>query len=249
MSAPRKIAIVGTAEPHWREAPFADETWEIWTCGGVYTTAPRSTRHIEIHRLSETCKGWGESPEQEAAARNVYVEWLRSRGPHVYAQPSPQLPDATPYPLQDVLKAFPDGYFTNSVSYMLALALLEGVSEIALYGVDMALSGNTDTGSDEYGQQRPSCEFYLGVAVGMGVQVHLPPQTTLLKCRKLYGFHEDAGFVAAAEAKVIELTERINFYHQRKLEARHAQFEAEKGEAAMKAALDVARYFKRNLEH
>lgn len=244
----RKIAILGTAEPHWRDAPFADESWEIWTCGGNYASAPRITRHFEIHKLTDTCKGWG-VPEQEAAARNAYVEWMRSQGSLVWMNPSPDLPDATPYPLDMVLERFPDGYFTNSISYMIALALVEGCTELGIWGVDMALSSGVRE-RDEYGNQRPSCEFYLGVAVGMGVRVTLPPQTTLLKTRRLYGFTDaDDGFGAIAQAKIDELTQRKEMFRREKIKARNHQLEAERHEAAMTAAMDVAEYFKRNMEH
>ena len=247
---PRKIAILGTAEPHWRAAPYADESWEIWTCGGIFASVPRTDRHFEIHAKPETCKGWGQSVEQEAAARNVYWDWLNQRGPTaVLRAPHPDCPDASVYPIDTVLEAFPDRYFTNTVSYMIALALLEGCDELGLWGIDMALSG---TGiADEYGVQRPSVEFYLGIAVGRGIRVHLPPETTLLKCRKLYGFAGpvDDGFNQAATAKVMELTERLAQAHEEKLRKRHEWSEAEKLEQGFKMALEVAGYFQRNMEH
>ena len=239
----RKVAIIGTAEPHWRAAPYADESWEIWTCGGIFSSVPRVTRHFEIHAKEETCKGWGQSPEQELTARNVYWDWLNQQGPNVVLRaPTPDCPNASVYPLGAVVEAFPDKYFTNTISYMLALALLEGVTELALYGVDMALSG---TGlADEYGVQRPSVEFYLGIAVGSGVRVHLPPETTLLKCRRLYGFDgpvED-GFNKAAKAKVQELSEQLQ-------RVRQFRKQAELDERGFQMALEVAGYFQRNMEH
>jgi hypothetical protein len=55
--------------------------------------------------------------------------------------------------------------------------------ELGLYGVDMA------TGS-EYGPQRPSCEWMLGIAAGLGIKITIPPEADLLKSRFLYGFQE-----------------------------------------------------------
>ena len=182
--SPRKIAIVGTAEPHWRAAPYHDESWEIWTCGGIFATAPRTDRHIEIHSIEDTCKGWGQqSPEQELAQRKVYWDWINQQGSTAMVQSvGPEAPNATAFPLDAVLERFAEGYFTNTISYMIALALVEGCEELALYGVDMALTGDPDIEeSNEYGLQRPSCEFYLGIAVGAGVKVHMPAETTLLK--------------------------------------------------------------------
>lgn len=81
------------------------------------------------------------------------------------------------------------GYLTNSISYMLALAIVEGYEEIGVWGVDMAVSSEL-RGKNEYSWQRPSCEFFLGWAAGMGVKVYIPPTADLLKCRNLYGFEE-----------------------------------------------------------
>ena len=248
----RKIAIVGTAEPHWRAAPFDDPSWEIWTCGGIFATAPRSDRHFELHSVGETCKGWGQTPEQEAAARNVYWSWIAQQGPKVVLRGSTaEAPEAQPYPLENVLNAFPDRYFTNSISWMMGLALLEGCTDIGLWGVDMALTGDPEIpASNEYSRQRPSVEFYIGIATGAGITVHLPPETTLMKARKLYAFDDgEDTWLAALDGKMAELKEKAEMARQQKLQFRHQQFEAEKMEVAMKTGLEIAGYARRNLEY
>ena len=58
-----------------------------------------------------------------------------------------------------------------------------GFKEIEVWGVDMAVGS-------EYQNQRPSCEFWLGVAAGMGIKIHIPAEADLLKSRFLYGFEE-----------------------------------------------------------
>jgi len=243
----RKVAICGTAEPHWRACPFGEETgWEIWTCGGIFQQVPRTDRHFEIHDRSETCKGWAQSPEQEEAARNVYWDWINTMGPRaVLKELRPETPHATAYPLDDVLKAFPQGYFTNTISYMIALALLEGVTEIGLWGVDMALTGDpTVPASNEYSLQRPSVEFYLGIAVGSGVRVHIPPQSTLLMSRKLYGFEGPEMDQAneAMQAKIQELTAK-------KTEMERVRDQVQRDLSGVTWALEVAGYAARNFSH
>jgi hypothetical protein len=42
----------------------------------------------------------------------------------------------------------------------------------------------------EYHYQRPSCEFALGIAFGLGIKIYIPPQADLLKTVHLYGFEE-----------------------------------------------------------
>lgn len=247
---PRKIAILGTAEPHWREAPFADPTWEIWTCGGVFATAPRVDRHIEIHTRSETCKGWG-VPEEEEAARNVYWNWLASQGPKAMLQArSDDTPEASVYPIASILERFPDRYFTNTISYMLALAIAEGCDELGLWGVDMALTGDPLVpASNEYSVQRPSVEFYLGIATGCGIGLHVSASSTLLTARQLYGYEGgDTGWLVAARAKCTELAQKKEEARRMKLQKRHELFEAEKMEAAMATSLEIAGYYTRNFE-
>lgn len=245
----RRVAILGTAEPHWRHAPFQDEGWEIWTCGGIYGVAPRIDRHFEIHDKMETCKGWGDATE-EAAQREVYWKWIADQGGKcVLKEVLPETPNATRFPIEALCEMFQDKYFTNTISYMIALAIAEGATEIGLWGIDMALSSSEEE-SDEYGRQRPSVEFYLGVATGMGIPVHLPPETTLLKSRKLYGFDGPVldDFNMAAQAKIHELSERKRqieaFIHTKQREIE----QAEKDLSGASWAIDVAGYFKRNLE-
>lgn len=242
---PRRIAIVGTAEPHWRAAPYANEDWEIWTCGGIFSAVPRTTRHFELHDKAETCKGWG-PPEAEAAARNTYWEWIAGRGADVVLKSRlPETPDATEYPLDRVLRTFPDRYFTNSISYMIALALVEGVDELGMWGIDMALTGDPNVAeSNEYARQRPSVEFHLGIAVGSGVKLTLPKETTLLQARKLYGFegpeNDDAN--RAMSAKVDELANKLR-------EVQHMKRQIEIDEAGLKMAKEVATYAARNFQY
>ena len=50
---------------------------------------------------------------------------------------------------------------------MIALAIYEDFDIIHVYGVDMAVCG-------EYEQQRPSCEFFCGIAKGKGIELYIP---------------------------------------------------------------------------
>ena len=248
----KKIAIIGTAEPHWRAAPFNDQDWDIWTCGGVFKAAPRTTVHFELHSHAETCKGWSHSPEEENAARNVYWQWLASQGDRVVLRaPHSLCPAASIYPLDAVLTAFPDRYFTCSISWMLAAAIIERPKAIGLWGVDMALTGDPDIpASNEYARQRPSVEYYLGIATGSGIEVHLPPNTTLLTARKLYGFEDDGDdkFLSSIDAKRAELQNNLTQAQQIRDQKRMELIEAEKAIQAFRTGLEIANYARRNGE-
>lgn len=213
----RKIAIIGTAPSSHALAPYKDPAWDIW-CLKIWTV-PRWDVFFEIHNAVEGVKRW---PEK-------YSKWLTQEHKDDDGNMKPiftqakvvEWPNSCLYPLADVLSYFGDGlsgkqicnYFTNQVSYMIALAIMqhrpesnEIVEEIGLWGVDMAQHGVA--GRSEYAHQRPSCEFFLGWAAGAGIKVYIPPQSDLLKCRKLYAFEQD-DFHDKLKAREKELRQRL----------------------------------------
>lgn len=201
--ASRKIAIVGRAPDTMMKAPFDDPSWEIWSLSNAASVGQikRWDVWFELHDLDEGFNRW--QPE--------YKQWLGTdHGKPVYiARPHEHMPHARIYPREQVMKLF-GNYFNNSVSWMLAAAILEGATDLALYGVNMAQSDPVmHQGNAEYQHQRPSCEFMLGVARGRGINITIPEESDLLKCARLYGFESDVGMVARKVAvRMAELHER-----------------------------------------
>lgn len=195
-----KVAIIGKAPSSRDLAPYQDESWEIWTLSDLVPRrqVPRWDRHFEIHPLS-----WFEHRGDD------YFSWLCSvpadAQPIYMHQADPRIPAAKPFPLHEILRAFgPYQYFTNTVSWMTAFAILEGAKQIGIFGVDMAQE-------KEYKAQRPSCEWLIGWAQGAGIDVIIPPQSDLLKATLLYGFQTDAGMMREKwQARTRELEERMS---------------------------------------
>lgn len=103
-----------------------------------------------------------------------------------------KLPSVEPFPAHQIAsRTIP--YFTNSVAWMAAHAVLslhdddglipEG-AELGLWGIDMSVA-------TEYARQRPSCEFWLGMAAGRGITISIPVESDLLKSAGMYGVEED----------------------------------------------------------
>jgi hypothetical protein len=70
---------------------------------------------------------------------------------------------------------------------MIALALSEGVTHLGFYGIHYALD-------EEHKKQRAGCEFWMGIAVGKGVQIVNPPGSPLLREPGwLYGYESHSG--------------------------------------------------------
>lgn len=198
---------------------------------------PRYDAWFELHKLEDVCKTWEPGNEAaEAAARATYLAWLREQDVPVFVrEPRPELPNAQQYPLDMVLATFPRAYFTNTISYMLALAIMSNPEAIGVWGVDMELSG-------EYGHQRPSCEYFIGIADGRGIEVVVPERSDLCKARKLYAFQDDRGFTAKIATKREHLR-RVKQQIEREIMAK--QIEA----AGAAGALEMIEYVAETWEH
>jgi hypothetical protein len=177
---PKKVALLGTV-PHKMMAPFADKDFEIWaiahSCLGE--PLPKVDRIFEIHKWDEVVK-WG--------SLNAFA--MFPNAPKYLIEKRDDVQNAIAFPFKEISEKFkifhdrPESHMTNSISWMIALAILEGFEEIHIYGVNM--SHHT-----EYGTQKPSCEYYLGLAKGLGIKIYVPAVSDLLKSNFLYGLDEE----------------------------------------------------------
>ena len=200
-----KVCLVGFAEGHRHLAPFDDPDWEIWGLNRLHMVQPaRYDRWFEVHALGMYLGAKG------APVDTGHLEFLRTFPGPIYLRPQDvglvQCPSGVPYPVNRVLADF-GSYFTNSISWMMAMAIGMGFKEMMLVGVDMAQDGVFVTGS-EYRQQRPSCEYFLGIAVGKGMKVHLPPGSDLLKASHLYGLEDGDAILGKRLSRMEELNKR-----------------------------------------
>jgi hypothetical protein len=190
----KKVAIVGFADS-WVKAPFDDLSFEIWVCNEMEMVNPkRITRWFEPHsekiangdRAHNHINFLGQVPVP------VYVQgqsMTDDNSPPAFSN----MPTAKVIPLATLNERFfgwrykgdpHEGYWTNTISMMIGVALLEGFDEIHTYGVNMA----QDT---EYKEQRASCEYMLGLAHGMGKKIYLPPESDLLSSPYIYGYEDE----------------------------------------------------------
>jgi hypothetical protein len=189
---------------------------------------------FELHKLEDVCKTWAPGNEaQEAASRAAYIEWMSQQTkPVVLREAREEVPNAQVFPLQAVMSQTTYPYWTNTVSWLIGLAIAEGVEAIGIWGVDMELDS-------EYGTQRPSCEYLLGIAEGRGIQVVIPDTSALLKSRKLYGFMEDDAFIL----KHIEKRDRMA---KAKQETEQQLQQLQHRLAHLNGALEVVQYDMKN---
>ena len=196
----KKVAIIGFAASSLHLAPWADATVELWGMNQGYIHFERQPdRWFEIHR-----------PEARAdVAVPDYLEDLKHLACPVYMiERDTAYPTSVAYPLDRVRLAVPalyHRYFTSCASYMVALAIAEGFQSIALYGIDCA------TGT-EYADQKPCLEAWLSLAIGRGIDVHVPSTSALFKTPGLYGYEPPKRFPRVLKASEEFLRNRIDAY-------------------------------------
>lgn len=100
-----------------------------------------------------------------------------------------EIPLSEPFPLDECVKRFGQPYFTNTICYMIAYALLQGAEEIQIFGVNQASSA-------EYYGEKSGVEYWLGIVNGMGVKLTINGEKSeLLTLKKrlgggiLYGYN------------------------------------------------------------
>lgn len=182
----KRVAIVGTAES-WVNTPWDDPTLEIWGLNDAWTLGfKRVDVWFELHPLDRF--HFREVTQRVVYAHEVpYGCYVRPRG-HleklqemartipVYLQQEPPAgwpPNAKRLPIEELRKRF-GSYWSSGPSYEVALAMMEGASEIQIWGIHLATE-------HEYREQRANFEHLLGIARGMGIKIVMADASPVLK--------------------------------------------------------------------
>ena len=142
------INIVGKADG-WQNAPYEGEVW-----GATQLIVHRwVSRVIDMNDYSDD--KWG--IDQRLLADKAIAKAKEGNIPYT---------DLDNYPGDEIINYFGTDFFTNTIDYMLALAIYEGATEINIYGVAM-------NAPEEYQYQRPGIHFWVGQAMGRGIKVRI----------------------------------------------------------------------------
>ena len=175
----KKVCLVGFAVTTRKQTPW-DEDYEFWGCNEGYVQEfPKINRWFQIHPYISFSRADNTNDPK-------HFEWLmKEHDFEIYMQDKfPFIPSAEKYPLEIYAQWFGRKYFRSSFDYMMAMAIMEGYTEIGIYGFEMA--SNT-----EWGHQRPSAEYWIGRAEGMGITIREPQGWNLLR-GSLYGFEDNS---------------------------------------------------------
>jgi hypothetical protein len=172
----RKVALIGAAKTV-ECAPWYDPTWEIWAHSTCHPYCRRVDRYFDLHP-------WKWISEKPVPG---YLNWIKSVQTPVYMQRKfKDVPFSVRYPRERVMAEYPR-YFTSQAAWMIALALSEGVTHLGFFGIHYSLD-------EEHRKQRAGCEYWMGVAIGRGVQIVNPEGSPLLREPGwLYGYESHTG--------------------------------------------------------
>lgn len=229
-----KVAIIGKAPSSRMIAPYDQpESWEIWSISDNYNVIPRWDRWFELHELDRYKELYPEYYDWMAALpegqRPLYVSDLW----HGF-------PAAVKFPWEDLVRKY-GRYFTNSISWLICFAIEEitraikretgkhqlGPEDFRAFGAAIGVWGVDMATASEYEHQRPSCEWFLGWAKGLGIEAVIPEECDLVKCARLYAIE---GFRGTLDQKIRvrdhELAGRLARYEQDLHAAEAATFAA-----------------------
>jgi hypothetical protein len=199
-----KIACLGAAPSSRLLAPFNDPTWEIWACSPPNYNLPRVDAWFELHSLRRKVLMPTNAPFVEVLQKHPRV-YLCGGAPSRDIPPDPMFssfPNAIAFPFDDMLKEFGPFFFSSSLAWMMAFAIMQKPTKIGLWGVDMSAH-------EEYGYQRAGCHRFFEHCGQRGIEVYTPPESDIMHHAPLYGLKEQSEVWWKHRTREKELKQRI----------------------------------------
>ena len=188
---PERVAMVGlgpSANAFWLENSQFNEQFSydrVW----VVNRAAVSFRHdiaFDMHDLRKLCKKYPHELRR----------FVMAERPIMTLTHYPEFPMSVAFPIQEVLQFCKHDIFNSTPAYMAGLAMLLGVKEVYLYGMDFHYE-NLDRA--ESGGQ--GFAYMLGMFQAMGINYKIPNTSSMLDAyrvrlvngqpmRPLYGYDD-----------------------------------------------------------
>mgnify|MGYP000861741677 CR=1 FL=1 len=137
--------------------------------------------------------------------------------PFYTSAPHPAYSNHVMYPFHKVHEFFKSTYFNTTVAYTFALALMEGYTDIGLFGCDFSYPNIHIAESG-----RACVEFWMGQAASRGVRIAIAGHSTLMDMRESvdwngqkvaqpYGFWLDPNVPPAMGGKLMHPEEMVKY--------------------------------------
>lgn len=138
--------------------------YSYWTINGGWIFHQQSTLGWKMDDIRY--------PSPEHPNPDAYKSWVKyAPMPVMSSKAHPDYLPLVEFPLEAILKKFKFIYFSESINYMIAFAILCGVKEIDLYGCDYINCRP---------EERASVEFWCAIAHQQGVKLNISEESTLL---------------------------------------------------------------------
>lgn len=172
-----EVQILGKG-PGCDDAPMYYEHPDIQTWGlNTHILSRPLDMVFEPHDVEWWLKNWDKKELFHKIERGYpkHIERVNElQVPYLTLKHYDFIPTSKAYPAETISQFFGIDYFTGGIDYMMAYALWQGVDKIDLYGVHTVKD-------DEYEYQKPSLEFWIGVAVGSGTEIRVHGSDTLMQ--------------------------------------------------------------------
>lgn len=156
-----KIAIIGYA-PSNIYADALDSSWEKWGLNHKFDCINKCDKWFDLHFLIKDID------------INYYNFLQKCENNFITCEGNLQkFTKASVFPEKEIKEYFQTNYFTNTISWLIALAIYKGAKEIGLYGINLACRS-------EYEYQRPSVFYFLKEAIERDIKITIPSSSKLL---------------------------------------------------------------------
>jgi hypothetical protein len=175
IEVPNHVYILGKADG-WDDAPLAGKDFHVWGLNTHIMSRPFDIL-FEPHDVEWWLRNYNEITwwHKQDMLYPRHIERVNEMGlPYLTLKEYDFIPSSYEYPVNQICNTFKVDYLTGGIDFMLAYAIYRGVESIDLYGVHT-------TRDDEYEYQKASLEFWIGVAIGRGIDITIHNSITLLK--------------------------------------------------------------------
>lgn len=195
---PDELIILAMGSSRW-ECPF--DGAHVWSCNNGYHQIAEMKGYLEKVFMSHEQHSKWRDVEGKAELKLEYnlpqLNMLSEHHIEVYNIHKVKGLKSKLYPLKRISDKFEaNGFFSNTISYMIAFALDmstkkvdgklvlngKGFKKIRFYGVDMLTS-------DEYNLEKGGLEYWIGYAKGLGIKIEITDVSAVCKTQtgKPYG--------------------------------------------------------------
>jgi len=174
-----RIVIIGKG-PGKENAPLKIDDGELWGLNDLIIIR-RVDVTFEMHDLDVFNNPiYHNSDEWQTYISNI-LEYVKDYDIPIYTQRYYDwVPNCIPFPFDEMPVDL--NYFTSTIAYMIALAITKKPDIIEIYGIPLVLR-------EEYQDQRPCIEFWLGYAVAEGVEIIIHEPSVIMSDKTFKGLY------------------------------------------------------------